>query len=70
MAALAGMSGDQFVAVVSDDKLKAAIMSERQDGVDRYKIDSTPTFIFGAQKVSGEMSYDIFASHVAQAAAG
>ncbi len=70
MAALAGMSGDQFVATVSDEKLKAAIMAERQVGVDRYKIDSTPTFIFGEQTVSGEMSYDIFAKHVTQAAAG
>lgn len=70
MAALAGMSGDQFVAAVSDDKLKAAIMAERQAGVDRYKIDSTPTFVFGEQKFSGEMSYDIFATRVTQAAAG
>ena len=70
MAALAGMNGDAFVAALGNDKLKAAIMADRQYAVDHYKIDSTPTFIFGDRKYSGEMSYDDFAGHVKQAAAG
>ena len=70
MAALAGMSGDAFVAALENEKLKAAIMAERQRGVDQYKIDSTPTFIFGAKKVAGEMTYDDFAKYVNQAASG
>jgi protein-disulfide isomerase len=70
MAALAGMNGDQFVAALENDKLKAAILAERQRGVDSYKIDSTPTFLFGTKKVAGEMTYEMFASHVKQAAAG
>ena len=70
MAALAGMDGDQFVAAVGDDKLKAAIMAQRQYAVDHYKVDSTPTFIFGERKVAGEMSFDDFAGHVRQEAAG
>lgn len=70
MAALAGLPADAFNAAVSDQAYREALVAERARGVTRYHIDSTPTFIFGSTVVSGEMTYEMFADHVAKASAG
>ncbi|GBQ70066.1 thiol:disulfide interchange protein [Ameyamaea chiangmaiensis NBRC 103196] len=69
MAALAGMSADQFTATINDEALRQAIMAEEDSATARYKIDSTPTFRFNAIQVSGEISFDTFSANVDKAAA-
>ncbi len=63
-AALAGMPPTDFRAVVADERLRDAILREQDDGQKRYTIDGTPTFVFGAQKISPLASYADFAAGV------
>lgn len=60
MAALAGMSRTTFDAAVKDNGLRTWILEQQQADQDRWKIDSTPSFVVDGQKYSGEMSYDAF----------
>ena len=60
MAALAGMSRTTFDKAVADEDLKAWILKEQQGDQDRWKVDSTPTFIVNGVKHTGEMSFDTF----------
>ena len=69
MAALAGMSHDVFQQTVNDQGLRQAILDEQNAGQAKYKIDSTPSFIFGKTLFSGEMEYDTFLQKVNEAAA-
>jgi protein-disulfide isomerase len=59
-AGLAGMSRATFDKAVADDDLKNWIMKGRQDDTDKWKIDSTPSFVINGTKYAGEMSYDAF----------
>ncbi len=73
MAALAGMSRQQFDATIADDKLKTEILEAQSQAEKTYQVDSTPTFIFNGpgaknEHVAGEKSFDEFASLVAKAA--
>lgn len=66
MAALAGMSADQFQQTLADDKLRHAIMDEEDRAQAQYKIDGTPTFRFNdKEQVSQELTYEQFAQKVA-----
>jgi protein-disulfide isomerase len=69
MAALAGLSHDAFQHTVDDQALRQAILDEQNDGQAKYKIDSTPSFIFGPTLFSGEMTYDTFLQKVTAAGA-
>ena len=69
MAALAGMSHDVFQQTINDQGLRQAILDEQNAGQAKYKIDSTPSFIFGKTLFSGEMEYDTFLQKVNAAAA-
>ncbi len=60
MAALAGMSHATFQATIDDKALKQAILDEQNTAQTRYKIDSTPSFVFGTKLFTGEMDYDTF----------
>ena len=60
MAALAGMSRETFDKAVADNALRTWILQQQQADQDRWKIDSTPSFVINGQKYSGEMSYDAF----------
>ncbi|POF64142.1 thiol:disulfide interchange protein [Novacetimonas maltaceti] len=65
MAALAGMSADQFQQTLADDKLRHAIMDEEDRAQAQYKIDGTPTFRFNdKEQVSQELTYEQFAQKV------
>jgi protein-disulfide isomerase len=73
IAALAGMSRQQFDATIADDKLKTEILQAQEAAQKTYQIDSTPTFIFNGpgaknEHASGEKSFDEFARLVAKAA--
>ncbi len=67
-AALAGMPRATFNATIGDAGLRTAILTEQQVGTDKYKIDSTPTFIINDRAHAGEQSYDAIARYVAAAA--
>jgi protein-disulfide isomerase len=60
MAALAGMSRATFDKAISDNDLKAWILKEQQADQDKWKIDSTPSFVIDGKKYAGEMGYDAF----------
>ena len=45
---------------IADSNLKSWILQQQQADQDRWKIDSTPSFVINGQKYSGEMSYDAF----------
>ena len=66
-AALAGMPRATFDATVGDAALRTAILNEQQAGADKYKIDSTPTFIVGEKSHAGEQPYEAIARFVAAA---
>lgn len=69
MAALAGMSHELFQKTIDDAGLRQEILDEQNAGQAKYKIDSTPSFIFGSTLFSGEMEYDTFLGKVTAAGA-
>jgi protein-disulfide isomerase len=60
MAALAGMGRATFDQAVADTDLRNWILQQQQADQDRWKIDSTPSFVINGKKTAGEMSYDAF----------
>ena len=60
LAALAGMGRAAFDQAVADTDLRNWILQQQQADQDRWKIDSTPSFVINDQKFAGEMSYDAF----------
>ena len=60
MAGLAGMSRATFDKAVGDTDLRNWIVSEQKSDTEKWKIDSTPSFVVNGQKYAGEMSYDAF----------
>ncbi|MFC0409727.1 DsbA family protein [Roseomonas elaeocarpi] len=67
IAALAGLSRADFDAAQNDVALRRAILEMRQGGETEFKVNSTPTFIFGNKAVPGEIPYERFAELVKQA---
>jgi protein-disulfide isomerase len=59
-AALAGMSRQTFDKAISDTGLRDWILKDQQEASNKYKIDSTPSFVINGQKYAGEMSYESF----------
>jgi protein-disulfide isomerase len=60
MAALAGMSRPSFDKAIADTALRDWILRQQQADQDRWKIDSTPSFVINGQKYSGGMSFEAF----------
>jgi protein-disulfide isomerase len=60
IAALAGMSRASFDQAIADTALRDWILQQQQVAQDQVKVDSTPSFVIGGKKTSGEMSYDAF----------
>jgi protein-disulfide isomerase len=59
-AALAGMSRPTFDKAVSDTGLRDWILKQQQADTDKWKIDSTPSFVINGQKYAGDMTYEAF----------
>jgi protein-disulfide isomerase len=59
-AGLAGMSRATFDKAVADDDLQNWILKQQQADQDKWKIDSTPSFVINGTKYAGEMAYDEF----------
>jgi protein-disulfide isomerase len=60
VAGLAGMSRPTFDKAIDDTSLRDWILAQRKADTDKWKIDSTPSFVINNQKYAGEMSYDAF----------
>ena len=60
IAGLAGMSRTTFDKAIGDTDLRDWILSEQKADTDKWKIDSTPSFVINGQKYAGEMSYEAF----------
>jgi protein-disulfide isomerase len=60
MAALAGMGRATFDQAIADTELRSWILQQQQADQNRWKIDSTPSFVINGQKYAGEMSYEAF----------
>ena len=54
------MSRATFDKAVGDTDLRNWIVSEQKSDTEKWKIDSTPSFVVNGQKYAGEMSYDAF----------
>ncbi len=59
-AGLSGMSRATFDKAIADDKLKTWILKQQQADQDKWKIDSTPSFVINGTKFAGEMNFDAF----------
>ena len=64
-AALAGMPRALFDSTIADTGLRTAILNQQQAGADKYKIDSTPTFVVNEKPHAGEQPYEAIAKYVA-----
>ena len=65
IARLAGVSAEEFNAIMRNRKLLEAIVALRQEGVDDWQIASTPSFVVNNDEVlSGNMSYENFAERL------
>jgi protein-disulfide isomerase len=59
-AGLAGMGRATFDKAIADDDLKKWILQQQQEATDKWKVDSTPSFVIGGTRYSGEMNYTDF----------
>jgi protein-disulfide isomerase len=60
IAGLAGMSRSTFDKAIGDNDLRTWILTEQKADSDKWKIDSTPSFVVNNQKYAGEMSFEAF----------
>ncbi len=59
-AGLAGLSRAGFEKALADEGLKKWILAQQQADQDKWKIDSTPSFVINGTKYAGEMNFDAF----------
>ncbi len=59
-AALFGISEEAFNACIEDDAITDFILNERIEGVEKYDVSSTPTFIINGEIYAGNMSINEF----------
>lgn len=57
-AGLAGMNRATFDKAITDEGLKNWILKQQQAAQDKWKIDSTPSFVINGTKHAGEMNFD------------
>jgi protein-disulfide isomerase len=61
IAKLGGMGEDQVDKCLADSGLLNEINARKDEALNRYKVDSTPSFIINGKLYTGEMPYDEFA---------
>ncbi len=67
IAKLGGMGDEQVDKCLADGGLLNEINARKDDGMKRYNVDSTPSFIIAGKLYTGDMSYDEFAKLLAAA---
>ncbi|WP_198373416.1 DsbA family protein [Roseomonas rosulenta] len=65
IAAVAGMSPAAFEAAWTDVDLARAILAQRQQGEQEYRVQATPTFVFNRRTVGGNIPFDRFVREAA-----
>ena len=62
MARLAGVSTEEFNAIMQNRALLEGLVNQRQQGIDKWRINSTPSFVVNNDStLAGNMSYEEFA---------
>ena len=62
MARLAGVSTEEFNAIMQNRALLEGLVNQRQQGIDKWRINSTPSFVVNNDTtLAGNMSYEEFA---------
>lgn len=61
IAVMAGMSQAAFDAAWEDVDLARGVLAIRQQGEAQFRIQATPTFVFGTRMVPGAIPFDRFA---------
>ncbi len=65
LARLAGVSAEEFNAIMRNRELLEAIVAVKQEGADEWQITSTPSFVVNENEVlSGNMNYEDFAERL------
>ena len=66
LAKFAGMSDTDITACLANQADQDFVVGEHKEGMETWKINSTPTFIFnnGAEQFSGDQPYDKFKSTI------
>ena len=64
IASLAGMAPAAFESAWADDDLARGILAQRQQAEREFRIEATPTFVFGRRVVSGAIPFDRFLREV------
>ncbi|MDA8048710.1 MAG: thioredoxin domain-containing protein [Rhodospirillales bacterium] len=67
LAALDGMSQAAFQAAINNKALENFILEEQRHAEQKYRVDSTPTFIINGHPHPGDMPYVEFAKLIAAA---
>ncbi len=62
MARLAGLSQEKFEACANDEAELDRILERRQDGIQTYDVQSTPTLIVNGRTVTGARGFDYLES--------
>jgi protein-disulfide isomerase len=65
IAAVAGMSPAAFEAAWTDVDLARAILVQRQQAEQEFRVQATPTFVFNRRVVGGNIPFDRFAREAA-----
>ena len=62
LGSLAGMDADDFKSCTENKELETALLAQMQEAQTKYKVQSTPTFIFndGAETLTGAQDADKF----------
>jgi protein-disulfide isomerase len=72
LAKFAGMSDESIKSCLANQDLQNFVVVERKEATEKYKVDSTPTFIFnnGAAQFSGDRPYENFKQTIDSLLAG
>jgi len=60
IGSLGGLSKSEFDACIKNEALGDAILKERMEGDEKYKVSATPTFVINGETHAGEMPLEDF----------
>lgn len=64
LARNAGLSESAAQACLADEDLAVRIVEMRQEGIDRYGVNSTPTFVLEGETFAGALSFEEMAARI------
>ena len=65
IARFAGVGAEEFNEIMRNRPLLEGIVAQRQIGVDKWNVSSTPSFVVNDDALlAGNMSYEEFAGHL------